>query len=315
MMLRRQSQGVLGAGRVVTSKLKSSQILLGAHVSIAGGVHKSTSRAVELKCTAMQIFTKNATQWAAKPLDPEIARDFKELRKAAGIEAIAHASYLINLATPDEKMRERSIDAFVDEIQRAAELDIAYLALHPGSHKGAGEEAGLQLAIEGLNEAIRRTEGAHVRVLVENTAGQGASIGHRIEHLRRILEGVSDPERVGICFDTCHAFAAGYELDTDSGYRSVMDELDREVGLDRVLALHLNDAKKGRGQRVDRHEHIGKGAMGLTPFRSIMRDRRFSATPKIIETPKSLDGRDMDPVNLALLRKLARKPSDKSSTR
>jgi deoxyribonuclease IV len=281
-----------------------SNLLLGAHVSIAGGIHKAIVRGEELGCAVIQIFTKNASQWKARPLAQPEARDFKLERVRTGIVALAHDGYLINLGSPNPDLLLKSRASFMEEMDRAEELEIPYLIMHPGSHVGSGEDAGLKSVILSLNILLKSTEGYHVSILLENTAGQGTALGYSFDHLRRIIQDSTAAERIGICFDTCHAFAAGYDLSNASGYESVMEELDAKIGLDVLKALHLNDCKKGLGQRVDRHEHIGQGKLGLECFRAIMNDSRLNRVPKFIETPKTLNDQDMDPVNLNLLRSL-----------
>jgi deoxyribonuclease-4 len=225
---------------------------------------------------------------------------------------VAHDSYLINLAAPDRSLLEKSIDAFRDEMERAEQLGLLYLIMHPGSHTGSGEDSGLRSVASALDRLLKDTSGFRVSILLENTAGQGTALGHKFEHLARLMAEVSDPERMGVCLDTCHAFAAGYDLHDNDGYESVLHELDLEVGLDKLKAIHLNDAKKGLGSRVDRHEHIGRGMLGLECFRLIMTDQRLDTVPKFIETPKQLNGKDVDPVNLGVLRGLVRDASGES---
>lgn len=275
---------------------------MGAHMSLAGGVDKSIDRGAKLGCTAIQIFTKNATQWKARPLGTEEVADFKRKRSASGMLVVAHDSYLINLGSPDPALWKKSVAAFLHEMERAEALELPYLVMHPGAHKDAGTKAGLRTVIKAFNSLLRSTSGFRVKILVENTAGQGTALGHTFEQLGTIMNGTIDPERFGVCIDTCHAFAAGYDLVSPSEYEVVWGELDRRVGLGRVKLLHLNDCKKGLGERVDRHEHIGSGKLGLEPFRKIMNDDRFRSVPKIIETPKEADGKDMDPINLSILR-------------
>ncbi len=277
---------------------------LGAHMSIAGGLHLACERGRDVGCDVIQIFVKNKRQWKSPALKDEEASQFRAARKAASIAtAFAHDTYLINLATPDAAMFKKSVDAFVDELARSEALGLASLVTHPGSPGDAGEELGIRQMRKGLNEALRRTKGYAVKVLLETTAGQGATVGWRFEQLKAILDGVKEPERIGFCFDTCHVFAAGYDISTPEGYEKTMAEFDRAIGLDRIRAFHVNDSKKGLGCRVDRHEHIGKGAIGLEAFRCLMKDARFAGVPKVIETPKE-DG--MDPVNLRILRGMMR---------
>jgi deoxyribonuclease-4 len=282
--------------------MKTAQCLLGAHVSIAGGMPKAIERGLALKCTAIQVFTKNASQWNAKPRDPEESRAFRVAAEQAGLMVVAHDSYLINLASPDKELRQKSEQALIDEMTRASDLGIGDMVIHPGAHTGSGENAGIRAVASSLNRVFRATEETGGRVVLENTAGQGSALGHRLEHLAEIIEASDYPERTAVCFDTCHAFAAGYDLRTESSCRSVLRELDRLVGLDRIAVIHMNDCKRELGARVDRHEHLGRGAIGLECFRFFMKLQDFRHVPKIIETPKNLEGIDMDPVNLGVLR-------------
>jgi deoxyribonuclease-4 len=276
---------------------------LGAHMSIAGGLHRACERGAEAGCDVIQIFVKNQRQWRAGRLLPGEVAEFRAARETHGIRtAFAHDTYLINMASGNAAMWKKSVAAFVDELERCEALGLASLVTHPGSPCDEPEEVGIRQMARGLNAALRRTKGYATRVLLETTAGQGACVGWRFEHLRAILDRVGEPERVGFCLDTCHVFAAGYDLSTRQGYEDTMGTFDRVVGLRRIEAFHVNDSKKGLGCRVDRHEHIGKGAIGLEAFRCLMRDRRFRDVPKVIETPKE---NDMDAVNLKLLRQLA----------
>jgi len=275
---------------------------LGAHMSISGGLHLACERGKEVGCDVIQIFVKNQRQWAGPALKQEEVTQFKAAQKAAAIvTAFAHDTYLINMATPDAAMFKKSVHAFVDELERCEALGLASLVTHPGSPGEAGEAVGTQQMQKGLNDALRRTKGYKVKVLLETTAGQGATVGWKFEQMKAILEGVKEPERIGFCFDTCHVFAAGYDISTREGYEKTMDQFDRAVGLDRIRAFHVNDSKKGLGCRVDRHENIGKGAIGLEAFRCLMKDARFRNVPKVIETPKE---EGMDPVNLGILREM-----------
>jgi deoxyribonuclease IV len=278
-------------------------LLIGAHMSIAGGLHLAFARGEETGCAAMQIFTKNASQWRGKSISPAEADAFHQAWRESSIgPVIAHDSYLINLAATDETMWGKSIAAFVDEMQRCAVLGIPELVMHPGAHLGAGEEAGLQRQAAAFREIFAAAP-AGVTVLLENTAGQGTCLGHRFEHLAAIIEQVPEG-RFGVCFDTCHAWAAGYDLSTAAGYAATMSEFDRIVGLERLRAFHVNDCKKGLGCRVDRHEHIGQGSIGEAGFAALMQDSRFAGIPKVLETPKG-EGGELDRMNLALLRRLA----------
>jgi deoxyribonuclease-4 len=283
--------------------------LFGAHMSIAGGYYHAIEAAEKYRCQALQIFTKNSNQWNAKPLtDEEVALFRKEYKKSGLRLAMAHDSYLINLASPDETLYRKSIEAFVVEYERSERLGLRYLVTHPGSHLDSSEEAGLERVAKALDEVHRRCPGFRVQVLLENTAGQGSNLGHRFEHLAKILSLVAEPNRVGVCLDTCHTFAAGYSLGSEREYGSTMREFDRILGLKRLRAFHLNDSQKPQGSRVDRHAHIGRGCLGLEPFRHLVNDRRFRNHPMVLETPKETDdGRDMDAVNLRILRKLVRR--------
>jgi deoxyribonuclease-4 len=281
---------------------------LGAHQSIAGGVHNALLAAARLGSDTVQMFTKNTNQWAARPLSPlDIDLFRKALRQTRLRFPTAHDSYLINLASPNPGLWRKSVDAFVDELDRAAALGLKYLVTHPGAHMGAGEEAGLALVARALDEVRARRPDGRVKVLLEITAGQGSCLGHRFEHLAAIFGQLKDPSRLGVCFDTCHALAAGYPLGTEAEYRDTFREFDRVIGLRRLKLFHLNDSKKPLGSRVDRHEHIGKGCLGLEPIRRLVNDPRFQKTPMILETPKhDAAGIEMDPVNLGVLRSLCR---------
>ena len=277
---------------------------LGAHMSIAGGVDKSIERGRSVGCDAIQIFTKSSNQWKARPLaDDEIAR-FKAAQVELDIHpVVAHDSYLINLGTPSDALWRKSLDALTQEVERCAALGIPGLVMHPGAHLGSGEEAGLRRIAAALDEVGRRLPGYKTGIWLETTAGQGSVLGHTFEQLRTILELVKEPERIGFCFDTAHALAAGYELRTTEGYQATFAEFDRLLGLSRLHCFHLNDSKKNLGTHVDRHEHIGKGTLGLEPFRMLLNDPRFADCPMILETPK---GEDMaeDVENLRVLRGL-----------
>ena len=277
---------------------------LGAHMSIAGGLSLALERGHALGCFAVQIFLKNQRQWAARPLDGDEVRAFHAARRATGVRwAFAHASYLINLAGPEPAAWARAVDAFTDELERAEALGLACVAIHPGSHRGTGVEAGLARVAAAVDEALRRTRGYRVRIALENTAGAGGTLGRTFGELGALLDRSERAERLGVCLDTCHLFAAGYDVRTPAGYRAAMAECARLVGIERVLAFHLNDARAPLGSGLDRHEHIGRGRLGLAPFRLVLNDRRFRAVPKVLETPK-----DPEPAadlrNLAVLRRL-----------
>ena len=280
--------------------------LLGAHQSIAGGYFKAVEIAARVGCDCVQVFTKNNNQWRAKEISDGEAAAFREaLARLNVVCPIAHDSYLINLAAPDDELWLKSIAAFAHELERADRLGIPYVVTHPGSYTTTSEAEGLQRIVAALDEMHRRTSGIAARCLLENTAGQGTNLGHRFEHLRTILHEVREPQRLGVCIDTCHAFAAGYALESKQQYDDTIGELERCVGLERVRAFHLNDSKKGLGSRVDRHEHIGEGLLGLEPFRHLLNDPRFRDVPMYLETPKGTrDGEDLDAVNLRTLRRL-----------
>ena len=277
-------------------------MLIGAHMSIAGGVDQAPLRGETVGCKVIQIFTKSSNQWKARPLKDEEISNFKKNQESAGIaEIIAHDSYLINLASPDEEARKKSLNAFVEEMERCKILGIKNLVMHPGSHKDSGEEEGIKAITGEFNEILSITDGWDVNITIETTAGQGTNLGYKFEHIAKMIDGVKDNNRMKVCFDTCHVFAAGYDITTEAGYKETMDNFDSLIGIDRLVAFHINDSKKALGSRVDRHEQLGKGFMGETPFRFIMNDDRLTHIPKILETPK---GKEMeeDRVNLAFLR-------------
>ncbi len=276
---------------------------LGAHMSIAGGMELAFTRGEAVGCTAIQIFTKNASQWRAKPISAQAAKAFRAAWQASPIgPVLAHDSYLINLAAPDDDKWAQAKAAFLDEMHRCAQLGIGDLVMHPGAHLGQGEAPGLQRIASALRDIFLEAPSG-VRVLLENTASQGTYLGGRFEHLAEIIDRVPTG-RFGVCFDTCHAFAAGHDLSTAEGYQRVMAEFDRLIGVATIRAFHLNDSKKGLHSRVDRHEQIGLGAIGREGFAALMQDSRFAAVPKILETPKG-DNDELDRINLALLRELA----------
>ncbi len=283
---------------------RQSKILLGAHMSISGGVHIAIERARSIDCTAMQMFVKNNMQWFARPLTRDQVLAFVEHRQRAELLSIfAHANYLINLAATNPLFHANSIRALSKELASANQLELPFLVLHPGAHRGAGEEAALAKIIASINKVFRKIPKVKTKIALETTAGQGSCVGHRFEHLAHIIDNVREPERLCICLDTAHLFAAGYDIGTESAIRKTFREFDRKIGLDRLVAIHLNDSKTGRGSRVDRHEHIGKGKIGLDAFRFIMRDQRLNKIPKVLETPKGKDLRE-DVMNLQTLRAL-----------
>lgn len=272
---------------------------LGAHLSIEGGYHNACLEAKRLSCNTLQIFTKNERQWHAKPVSKEEEFFFKKALSECNIEFVcAHDSYLINLASSRLNLFKKSLASFVHELERANQLGLKYLVTHPGSCRDSNERTGIKNMIKGLNEALDATD--KITILLETTAGQGKTLGYRFEQLAQMIQECKQPERIGICFDTCHAFVAGYDI--VNKYDEVMNDLNKIIGLEKLLLFHLNDSKKALGSKVDRHEHIGKGFIGLRTFQVILKDERFRMTPKIIETPKE---DKMDEINLKILRKLA----------
>jgi deoxyribonuclease-4 len=281
--------------------------VFGSHLSIAGGLHKAVEAARGLAMQTVQVFTKNQQQWRCPPLEAEAIRSFRDACQACGYaHTVSHDSYLINLASPDAVLRKRSIDLFVEEIRRCDLLGIPLLVTHPGAHMGDGEAIGLKRIAASLDAAFRRTPRSAAIVCLESTAGQGTSLGWRLEHLAEIISLSKHPERLGVCLDTAHLFAAGYDF-RGRRYAAFIRELEATVGMSRVKAWHLNDSKKPLGSRVDRHAHIGIGEIGDEGFRPIVRDKRWRGVPKILETPKGVceDGREWDAVNLERLISLA----------
>jgi deoxyribonuclease IV len=278
--------------------------ILGAHQSIEGGYHKAVERAHLCGCACVQLFTKNTNQWTGREVTPEEARRFREALAATGVShPVAHDSYLINLASPDSALWRKSVDAFVAELHRAEALDIPFVVTHPGAYTAGSEEGGLRNIVRALDEVHRQCGRLRANCLLETTAGQGTSLGWRFEQLRAILDGVEEPDRLGVCFDTCHVFAAGYGLATKREYDATMSAFDRSLGLERIKAFHLNDSRRELGSRIDRHEHIGLGHMGLEPFRLLLVDPRFDNVPMYLETPKGeKDGVNWDVINLRALR-------------
>lgn len=277
---------------------------LGAHMSISGGLHKAIDRAVAAGCGTLQIFTRSSNQWKGKPVSDKDAELFRATFAASGLhEVVSHDIYLINLAAPEGDTRTKSLAAFADEMATCAQLGINKIVMHPGSHTTDPPEIGLERVIAAFNQLFEDVPQYEGLVLLETTAGQGTNLGRTFEELQIIINGSRYPDRFGICFDTCHTFAAGYNTATAEGYADVMEQFDRLLGLQRLHCFHFNDSKKGLGSRVDRHEQIGQGALGLEPFRFLMNDPRFTTVPKILETPKG-DNDEMDQVNLTLLRGL-----------
>lgn len=279
----------------------------GAHLSTKGGLHNAIGAAVALACDTVQLFTKNANHWSAPPLSDSEIREFCRAATASNLKYLtAHDSYLINLASPNPTNYAKSVTAFADELERAESLGLDYLVTHPGAHTGSGEEAGLARAVEGYDEALSRCPGFKVRVLLETTAGQGTALGHRFEHLATILQRAKTADRMGVCLDTCHVFAAGYPLAGESDYGTTFQQFDDLIGLSHLKLFHVNDSAKALGSRVDRHAGIGSGEIGIDAFRRLVTDARFARLPMILETPKEDDaGNDMDATNLNLLRRFA----------
>ncbi len=263
---------------------------IGAHMSVAGGVSKAVDRAVVHGCESLQIFTKNANQWRNKPLDPVEIKRFRQRIEDTGIRpVVSHASYLINLATTIPALRQLSIEAFVDELDRAHVLGLLGVVIHPGTCTAGSEEDALRLIAEAVRTAFKVRPRRKTMVLFEHTAGQGRTLGHRFEHLAAIIDHLDGSPRAGVCLDTCHLVASGYDITSTERYEETFGAFDRLVGFDRLRVFHGNDSKRPCGSRVDRHEHIGAGCLGLDPFRRLLRDRRFRTLPILIETEKSPD--------------------------
>lgn len=277
--------------------------LLGAHESVGGGLYLAFERIERAGGEALQIFTRNQRQWNPAKLKDEEIQLFREAHDKIGkMPVTSHASYLVNLATGKEELLEKSINNLALELQRCEQLGLPSVVLHPGSHGGDGVEVGLERVVSGLDRTIEKA-GVEVRILVETTAGQGTGLGSRFEELGYILDNSNYPDLLGVCVDTCHVFAAGYELRTEDGYSATIADLERTVGLEKVMFFHLNDSKKDLGCRVDRHEHIGKGTIGLDGFRNLLNDSRFADRPMTLETPKG-DDLEEDRENLRVLRSL-----------
>ena len=280
--------------------------ILGAHMSIAGGYYKAVEEAYRCGCECVQIFTKNNNQWRAKPITETDIQEFRSKLKEFNIgHPISHSSYLINLASPKPELWKKSVAAFIVELERAEALGIPYVVLHPGAFVDSSEAQGIRRVIRALDQVHRSLKGIAAQCLLETTAGQGTNLGWQFDQLARMLDGVREPERLGVCLDTCHVFAAGYSMDTEKAYKKTMRELNQTIGVKRVRAFHLNDSRRELGSRVDRHEHIGRGHMGLEPFRWLLADRRFRKIPMYLETPKGTEkGQPLDTINLNTLRKL-----------
>ena len=283
-------------------------------MSIAGGLHRAIERARSIECSAMQIFVKNNMQWFARPFTRAEIKAVLDHPQRGELGAVfAHANYLINLAATNPQFHANSIRALSEELTRADQLGLPFVVLHPGAHLGAGEEAGLKKVVGSINRIFARIPKVKSRIALETTAGQGSCLGHTFDHLAYILAHVREPERLCVCLDTAHVFAAGYDLTSAAGTRKMFREFERTIGLQHLVALHLNDSKTARGSRVDRHEHIGRGRIGLEAFRFIMRDRRFRKIPKVLETPK---GKELleDAENMKTLHEfLEKRPTSPSS--
>jgi deoxyribonuclease-4 len=278
--------------------------LLGAHTSTSGGVSKAVERAINLGFTAMQIFTKNNNRWLAKPLEQKEIKKFKINIENSNIKfVVAHDSYLINLCASNPELLEKSRVAFIDELTRCEQLGIPFLNFHPGSHTGRGEEEGLKVIAESINMAHDKTKNFKVNSMLEITAGQGTALGYRFEHIAKIIELVESKERMSVCIDTAHLFAAGYDFRSKETYYKTMQDFDRIIGISKLECFHMNDSKKELGSRVDRHDHIGNGFIGIEGFRNIMNDEKLVSVPKILETPKGKDQLE-DLENLEVLKNL-----------
>ena len=281
--------------------------LLGAHTSINGGVSTAVDLAEKLGFTAMQIFTKNNSRWYSKELSDKEIENYKTRLKTSNIKfVVAHDSYLINLCSKDPEILKKSRDSFLDELKRCEMLDIPHLNFHPGTHGGLGEDEGIKLIADSINIVHSKTQGFKVTSMIETTAGQGTAIGYKFEHLRKIIDLIDEKDRMTVCIDTAHIFAAGYNIKGSTNYKNVINEFDKIVGIDRLKCLHMNDSKKPLGSKVDRHEHIGKGFIGIEGFTNIMNDKRIEHIPKILETPKGKEQLE-DLVNLKLLKGLIKK--------
>ena len=277
--------------------------LLGAHMSIAGGVDKAIDRGMLLGCNAIQIFVKNNNQWFGKPLPDEDIKSFSAKRKDSGILVFGHTGYLINLASINPDNYEKSLRSMREELEKSEALKLPFIVLHPGSHGGQGEEEGIKRVAQSLNQLLKDTAGYKVKIALETTAGQGTGLGYKFEHFKQWFELVSSPERLGVCVDTCHIYAAGYDIKSKTGYKTTWDGFDKLIGFKYLLAFHLNDSKNILGSRVDRHEHIGQGTLGEQVFKRLLNDKNFDHLPMVLETPKDPE-MNMDIMNLELLRRL-----------
>jgi deoxyribonuclease-4 len=285
----------------------NGQPLYGAHMSTAGGLWRAFEHAAALRCTCVQLFVKNQQQWNGKPLLAEEVQRFHETARSTAIApVVAHAGYLINIASPGQEFLRRSTAALIDEVERCTALGVPDLVLHPGAHLGAGEAQGLKRAARTLSEILRSTGGAPTRILLETTAGQGTALGYRLDHLEAIQAEVAAPERLGVCLDTCHLFAAGYDLRKEPEYLRLISDLKRHVGLSAIRCVHVNDSAKPCGSRVDRHAHLGRGRIGTRHLARLVADPSFARVPMILETPKGPGPKDTDwdEMNLNKLRRM-----------
>ncbi len=281
-------------------------ILLGAHMSIAGGAHMAIERACSIKCTAMQIFVKNNMQWFARPLALTEIRAFLNHSQRLQLASVfAHANYLINLAATNPQFHTNSLRALSEELTRADQLELPFLVMHPGAHLGAGEEAGLNKIVSSIDRVFAGSPKVKTKIALETTAGQGSCLGHTFEQIAFIIANVREPERLCVCLDTAHVFAAGYDIASEAAVKKAFRRFDRVIGRDRLAAIHVNDSKTARGSHVDRHAHIGKGEIGLAAFRFIMNEPRFRKIPKVLETPKGKELKE-DMLNMKMLRRLAK---------
>ena len=288
----------------MTHPSKPHRPLLGAHQSIAGGIGEALIRGQQVGCECVQIFTKSTRQWASKPLSMEEIETFKHNQIKTGITTvIAHDSYLVNLGAPDKAMRTKSVAGIIDELERCEALGVPALVTHPGSHVGAGEETGIKTIAKSIDDAHAACKGFEVKIALEITAGQGTNLGCNFQQMARIMDAVRESDRLRLCFDTEHAFASGYDIRSPEGYENTFSELDKYIGLKRLVAFHLNDSVKDFNSKVDRHTHIGKGFIGLDAFRRLLNDRRFFGLPMCLETPKGPDLKE-DIENLTTLRSL-----------
>ena len=286
-------------------------MFLGAHMSIEGGVENAPLRGKKAGCQVIQIFTKNNNRWNSRQLTDKDINSFKKNSFDTGvIPSASHTAYLINLASPNTEIYKKSLEAFSDEMERAERLGLPYLIFHPGAHLGSGENTGLKRIADSINILLKKGShpkgcGYQLMLLLETTAGQGSHLGYKFEHLSEIIETVDEKEKIGVCLDTCHIFAAGYDISNEYGYKKTFEDFNKIIGIDRLKAFHINDSKKGLGSRVDRHEHIGKGKIGLTAFKLLLNDAQFKNIPMIIETPKGKTMRE-DRKNLSVLKGLIR---------